>query len=317
MNPLKLNEGLAEELILGQIAWYTISEPRVTQPEIAELIDKLGLDPRIIPGEPRPGDAFKRACRYSERTGLSIPDTNNKANFLIRKVAQTLTDIERHVVLEIVDPEGRKLSHEDVAHMRYDRNDGLLHIGKITLPDENLRDMLNTILADFKENLADATKHIDAQVIRRMIRDQLDYISAIAIRRRGSVYFVPQRHIGKVEALETFCSHMGAGSEFISIPLPAGDKYNEMVQVAFEAEIHDESTQAIAKLVDVMSGGGKLSPKQFEDYRNRLDELKARADNYGSLVEIEMIKARAELKALEAHLGKVLTGGHIKTKESA
>jgi hypothetical protein len=306
-----MNEGLLDELTLGQIAWYTITKPRVTAKDVKQLAGTLGLAKSIVPSAPRPGDAFKRACRYSERLGADIPGTPNKANFLIRKVATTLEDIERHIVLEIVDPKGRKLSHEDVAHMRFDRTDGILHLDTQGLHGE-LAEMLDDVLTMFKMNLLDATKYIDAQVIRRMIRDQLDLVSAIALRRQGSVYFVPQEHVDKVKALEEFCRHMGPGSEFISIPMPAGDKYNVMVKAAFEAEIHEESTQHITKLKELTESGGTISSRGFERYRKRLDELKRRADSYSGLVEVEIFKAHAELKALEQHLGKVLTGGHIK-----
>lgn len=302
---------LPDELVLGHIAWYTITKPQVTQPEMAQLVTDLNLSPRIIPIEPRPGDAFKRACRYSERSGLDYPLSNDKANFLIRSVTTNHDEIERHLVLERVDATGKHLDYTIAAHLNYNRVDDAMSIMKVKLP-KHLDELVVETLNMFGTNFEEALKYIDAQVIRRMIREQLEIMGAIAIRKQGSVYFVPMKEKERTLALEKFCQNMGVGSVFHSIPLPDTTKQREMIHAAFEEEVHQEAAQAITELRKLRAIGEPISSKAWAKYRDQLNRLRTNYDSYGSLVNTEMIMAKTELKALSTHLTDFMQEGLVK-----
>ena len=303
---------LPDDLVLGHIAWYTITKPKVTQAEIESLVNQLGLSPEIIPKEPRPGDAFKRACRYSERSGLALPATDHKANFLIRKVAQNTDEVERHLILEEVDSEGKHLEYSTVATLRYSRTDEKLHVAKLKLPDEREAMVVET-LHMFNDNFQEALKYIDAQRIRSMIREQLSLMGAIAIRKQGSVYFAPIREKAKTEALEAFCDHMGNGSVFHSIPLPDTSKQREMIRAAFEEEVHEEASQAITELRRKLEGGTVITSRAWVEYRDKHTRLAENYKEYQVLVSAEMSKAEIELEALEKQLANFMAVGLVKT----
>jgi hypothetical protein len=232
---------------------------------------------------------------------------------MIRDVASTHDDIERHLVMEVVDPADRVLEHNDVAHLRFDRKEEVLHVKKQDLRlhgvDGWATEMVDETLNLFVQNLEDATKFIDAQVIRRMLRDQLDLISAISVRRHGSVYFVPKAYEDQVEALEELCDHFGPGSEFIAIPLTDGTKYREMITSAFEAEVHAEATQAIAELKTIVNQGTQITARAFEKWMGRLKALKSSSSDYSTMVDVETFKAH---QGMEALLTTVLKNGQIK-----
>ncbi len=304
-------QGLTEDMTLGHIAWWTVTKPRLTPDDVLALVTDLGMDPAIVPKPPRGGDAFKRACRYSERKGLNVPYSDNKANFLIRPVAQTHEDIERHLVLEIVDTEGRHLEYHDAAHLRYERKVGVLHVAKKKI-NKDLDPMVDESLQLFAAQLDDATKYIDAQVIRRMIRDQLTMLHAISVRSGGSVYFIPYREHKTTEALEKFVSHCGEGSGFHALPLVDDRKQREMIQGAFETEVHDEATQLIAELRQASILEQEMTATAWAVYRDRLSDLQTRREEYADLVDTELSKAEDEVRALEAALTDYLTSGLIK-----
>ncbi len=305
-------ESIPESMLLGHIAWWTVTNPRLTHDDVLTLVTDLGMDPAIVPKPPRGGDAFKRACRYSERKGLSIPYTDHLANFLIRSVAQTHEDIERHLVLEVVDADGRRLDYHDAAHLRYERSTGTLHVAQKKISSD-LDPMVDETLQQFAANLEDATKYIDAQVIRRMIRDQLDMLHAISVRSGGSVYFIPYREHKTTEALEVFLTHCGDGSGFHSLPLIDNEKQREMIQGAFESEVHDEATQLITELRQSRLQEQEMTTTAWAVYRDKLNDLKERRGEYAELVDFELTKAEAEVRALEAALTDYLTSGLIKS----
>lgn len=303
---------LSDNLILGHIAWYTIAKPQVTQPEMADIITTLGMSQKIIPKEPRPGDAFKRACRYSERSGLEIPLSTDQANFLIRKVKTDSTEVERHLVLERVDAEGKHLEYIIAAKLTFDRTADKLQVSKRQLP-ENLDGLVVETLNLFHTNFENALIYIDAQVIRRMIRDQMGLKGGIAIRPQGSVYFMPIRSKDTTQALEKFCQHMGEGSVFNSIPLPDTTKQREMIRAAFEDEVHKEATQVITELRKVQVTGEQITARAWTDYRAKLQRLQGNFTTYGGLVTTEMTKAETELEAVEKQLKVLMTDGLVKS----
>lgn len=286
-----------DELTLGYIAWYTITKPEITHEELSGLVADLGLDQGIVPPEPRIADAFKRACRYSERKGLDLPGSENKGNFLIRAVAQTPTEIERHMVLEVVDPEGRTLTYQTVVEFKFVRSTNVLKVSRTRVGeyDPLVEDSLNMFMENFKQ----ATVFIDAQLIRRTIRCQLDAMLAFPVRRQGSVYFIPQKEKTKTLALELLCTKLGPGSAFHSLPLVDTTKQREMVHAAFEDELHEESTQLISEMKRVK---GELTPRAWAAYREKLRHIRDKYNEYAGLVETEITQASFELDVIERKL---------------
>jgi hypothetical protein len=304
--------GLPKHLTLGYIAWYTITNPRVTHEQMVDLVTDLGLDTYILPNPPRRGDAFKRACRYSEQTGLNILGSDHKANILIRSVANTAAEVERHMVLEIVDAEGRHLEYIDAAHLKFDRANNKLHVMKRQL-ETSYDSMVMKAINIFQQNFEDAAKYIDAQVIRRMIRDQLSRIGAIGVRRQGSVYFYPAKHESIGLALEKFCTHMGAGSDFHSLPLVDTKKQREMVVNAFEEEVHERAVQIMTELEQYRHSEKKITIRAWSEYRQELARLQDNATAYKALVDNELTKAEVELTGLQGSLENFLGSGMVKT----
>lgn len=303
---------LPKDLTIGFICWYTITTPRVTHEQMVELVTDLQLDPFVLPNPPRRGDAFKRACRYSEQNGLTIPGSENKANILIRSVANTAAEVERHMVVEIVDPEGRTLEYIDAAHLKFNRSSNRLHVAKRKM--ESAYDtMVLKAINIFNDNFEDAAKHIDAQVIRRMIRDQLTRIGAISVRRQGSVYFYPQKHHAIGLALEQFCQHMGKGSDFHNLPLVDTTRQREMVSAAFQDEVHERAIQIMAELESFRSQNKQITIRAWTEYRRELQHLVDTKGDYSSLVSDELTKADVELSGLQKSLEDFLASGRVKT----
>ena len=309
-------KGLTDDLILGHVAWYTITKPRLSHNQVMNLVTDLGLDANIIPKPPRAGDAFKRACRYSERSGLPVPYSDNTANFMIRSVAQTATEVERHLMLEIVDPNGRRLEYHKAAELNFDRGTSTLSVSAKQI-SKDMDELTQETLDMFSEQLQDATKYIEAQVIRRMIRQQLDNMNAILARSRGSVYFIPKKYSDKLGALSDFTEACGDGSGFHTIPLIDDSKQQALIANAFEEGVHEQATQIIVELQQHIDTQRPMTVNAWNDYRQKFTALAAKNGEYTELVDTELDKASLELEVLETHLNDFLMSGMIKTKGEA
>lgn len=303
--------GLSDRAILGHIAWYTITQPRVTHEQFEEMVTDLPLSNSIIPKAPRMGDAFKRACRYSERKKVPIAGTETFANFLIRKVTQSAEEVVRHLVLEIVDEVGKRLDYKVVAELTFDRTKGTLNIRQLNV-DEALEVLTQETLKLFTDNFDTALKYLDAQVLRLKIRDQLNLMSATSVRAQGSVYFIPASAKEQTEALETLCERIGSGSAFHSLPLIDTTKQREMVKSAFEKDVHDQASQLISELASKRRAGTQITAKAWEKYQAKFKQLKTNANEYASIVDSELDKVKIEIQALDKNLGGFLQEGLVK-----
>lgn len=303
--------GVPDDQLLGFISWYSITSPKKTHEEIVDLVTSLDLDPFIIPNAPRLGDAFKRACRYSEKKGIPVPLTANSANILIRSVSTTQTEVERHMVLEEVDAQGKRLTYDVVAHLKFNREKNVFNIEQKALKTP-YAEIVQAAIGEFNENFDDAAKYIDAQVIRRMIREQLDLMSAIGVRRQGSVYFYPITQKDRGEALERFCTALGDGCSFHNLPLVNTGKQREMIKFAFESEVHDAAQQAIKELNEYMEHDTEITSRAWAEYRKSLSDLSLRMKEYQGLVETELVQGETELAAMQSKLEDFLVSGLVK-----
>ena len=300
-----------KDQLLGWIAWYTVSDPSVTHSDLTAQVKSLGLDESIIPIEPRVGDAFKRACRYSERK--NVPVGANYANFLIRKINDQPDEVLRQLVIEVVDSGGKKLDYLQPARMRLDRVKKQVYITTAKLGDP-WDDLAELVLDEFKANFKIAQDHLDAQTLRRTVRRQLDRMDAIAVRRQGSVYFIPAKEEVKTKALKGLLDSWNNDSVFHAFPLVNAADQRAMVKGAFEEEIHSEATELISRLRDTMQGGKTMSSNAYAEYQLRFEELVTRAKDYGHLVRDESAKANDELNALQAQLHTLMAGGIVVDK---
>jgi SHS2 domain-containing protein len=180
------------------------------------------------------------------------------------------------------------------------------------MPD-HLNDLVVETLEMFHTNFEFALEHIDAQAIRRMVRDQLTAMGAIAIRRQGSVYFAPIKEKARTLALEQFCAQMGTGSVFHSIPLPDTTKQREMIHQAFQEEVHEEATQLITELRRIHATEAVITAKAWIEYQKKLKQLQANFGVYGDMVGMEMTKAETELEAVNKQLKNLMSEGKVKS----
>ena len=304
-------QDLPDEMVLGYIAWYTITHPKVAHEELVEWIDELGLSPSIVSKTgPRTGDAFKRACRYSERKGVPIPGSENTVNIMFRSVATTTTEVERHMVAEVVDPNGRRLHYHTAATMVLNRKTNVLNTttNRVAGP---LQEILDESLTAFKANLEDALKYVDPQALRRLIRQQLRLMLAISVRPKGSVYYFPGAYREQGEALEELCERIGSGSGFHMLPLVNTRKQRDMIKVAFTKDIHEEAQQVFQDLRK-LSSKKEVQASVVAALKSRVDTVERMVDSYESLIDEQLTQAKAEAVMMRKELMSILMSGAVK-----
>lgn len=352
-NPLAgYGSGIRKETLLGWVAWYGISEPKVKWAALKKQFETLKLDLAALPAPIRPGDAFKRASRYANQDKLVIPGTETYANVLIRNVAQSSEMIERHIVVEVVDANGRKLAHHDAVALTFYKKRYSLswtHRGKSKTEDFNLRQevddaaagvvdpdmritesplnelkvtklltekwarpIIDAAIAKFIAEFDFAREYLDGQTLRGVIRKQLDIMRAFSLKTGHSIYFIPKTEETKAIALTSLLQWMGNGSDFHILPLIDTEKQREMIQAAFEDEVHEEAKQMLYGLQEALNTRTQLTAAQWLALRERKEALQSRAAEYSDLIDREFVKAGTELALLDDMMSQIFMDDLVK-----
>jgi hypothetical protein len=359
--------GIRKETLLGWVAWYGISDPEVKYDDLKQKVTDLGLDVDALPAPLRAGDSFKRACRYAEQKKLPYGDLF--INIMIRSVSQDQETIERHVVVEIVDANDKRLEYEVAAHLildkfiyyldwqegpggkrhqrsfrrredgvdartnveldkRYDEKtwnlrltsaleDAALHVERSDWAKKpKNRQLVSDALERFEDEYERATTYLDAQTLRQMMRRQLDNMDAFLLRRNGSVYFVKKAEEERAVALCDLLEWIGHGSGFHILPLIDTEKQREMIQGAFEDEVHESAQAMLNTLSEALQQKRPVTKTAWVDFMNRKEALQARATEYSDLIDREFIKAGTELALLDDTMTEILQAGLIKAGRS-
>lgn len=305
MNLSQYVDTIPESVLLGYISWYELNNPKISQKDLATLMTNAGFPKRDIPSAPRAGDVFKRACRYSEQKKIPITD-DTYGNLLIRKVAAETEQVENHMIIEVVDKAGKRLDYQAAAKLQFNRVQNKLFVEKLSVPMylESLRD---EGFQEFQTQFELARDTIDPQVIRLKLRSRLDAMGAVQVRNRGSVYFLPANQSPYVEKLEELFAGFNNGSDFHSIPLPDTSKQREMVQAAFDTDIHIRAESLIDKLDGALKKD-KVGAKEWESISYTYKQIKELREEYEELLEWNNLRADTELMVLDQKFQKVMLG---------
>jgi len=140
----------------------------------------------------------------------------------------------------------------------------------------------------------------------------LDIMRAFLLRRNGSVYFVPKDQEPKAEALAYLLAWIGNGSGFHILPLIDTDKQRELIQGAFEDEVHESAQKMLNDTQEALVKNKKLTHGAWIEMLDRKEKLVERAREYSDLIDREFMKAGTELALLDDSLTQVLKEGVIK-----
>ncbi len=357
--------GIRQETLLGWVAWYGISDPEVKYDALKQRVIDLGLDVSALPAPLRPGDSFKRACRYAEQK--KVPYGDVFTNIMIRAVTQDNETVERHLVVEIVDADDKRLEYEPAARLildkyvytlswtakdgkpmeatfahkqsainlrtkiekprGFDPKTGNLRLSMSEEPTlvierfdwstqpGNIR-LVNRALKTFELEYKKARTFLDAQTIRQMVRRQLELMRAFLLRRNGSVYFIPADEEERAVALCELLDWISSDSGFHILPLIDTAKQREMIQAAFEDEVHESAQTMLNTLSEALHNEEAVTSAAWVDFMSKKEALQARALEYSDLIDREFIKAGTELTLLDETMTELLKQGLVKESRS-
>lgn len=248
--------------LLGEVISWTCSGVTVTHPALLAALADAGLDPGVA-RELAPKHAFTRACK-------KLCDRR-----IIRQVAEDETSVKFQFTSESRD--GDRFEYTLETLLTLDKKTGTVTCdlpGLATLAQEEL------------DRATDARSGAD---VTRVIQKLFDrHADLFPVRPQGGVYFVPERHAGFVDRVQTMLGRLNG--QILRFPVPAGtaegDRSVRDAVAAGLAALVDEHRQAVAQFGEDTRGdtlaraAEKIRAAQFkvQAYAEYLLDEKAKLD---------------------------------------
>lgn len=200
-----------KEGFLGHLMWYSIGKQLIQTEVLKYKLIEAGMDEVWMPNPIRTTDAFRRATKEVERRqATSQPYVYE--NILVREVYSDTNAIQRNLVVETVDQNGKRLSYNPksaVITLKKDTN-------TVTyISDDSL---LQEICMEVQKKFDIYKEHYSAQQLRVMVNKILSSLAPTPVRKNGGIYFVPSPKSFGLEKLIQFIESLG-NSEGYKVPV--------------------------------------------------------------------------------------------------
>lgn len=200
-----------QEDFLGHLAWYSVGKQLIKTNELKQRLLNSGLEAEWLPNPIRATDAFRRATKEVEqRKATSRP--NVFENILVREVFSDKQAVQRNLVVETVDQNGKRLSYNSKA-------------GVITLDKRNnavtfLSDdtSINEVCVQIEQKFNIYKDHYSAQQLRVMVNKIMQSLAPTPVRKNGGIYFIPATKSIRLKQLIQFLSFLD-NSEGYKVPV--------------------------------------------------------------------------------------------------
>src|SRR3954451_11544852 len=210
--------------LLGEVISWTCSGVAVTHPALVEALTSAGLDPAVA-RELAPRHAFTRACR-------KLSDQR-----IIRQVAED----DRSLQFTAEHRDGDTFAYELETMLTLDKKTDAV---RCDLPG------LATLAQEHLDHATDARNGGDVtRVIQKLFERHADLFP---VRPQGGSYFVPARHAGFVDRVQSMLGRLNG--QILRFPVPAGtaegDRSVKESVAAGLAHLIDEHRRAVAAFGD-------------------------------------------------------------------
>lgn len=295
--------GLPDDVLLGWIVPFTITDEPTEHRQLAAWFDELGLDPAILPPQPKPVDAFRKATSEAKEKYV-LPD-GSVCTVLCRDVDSNENMTRRQITREVRKPKAKEpLSYTRAIEVVFWRGQskpvtdasGAIVGRAIERGSERFQIKVNREGLDADElraitEIAELIRlrylsyydHLDGNRIRAVIRDYIKHLRAIEIK--PGLYFVHASRSTEIRALQELVRRIGGGCFMHMIPLVDLEEQRDMVTAAFKRE-SAQALAEVAKEARELAQSGSITPAAYARIKDRYDEITEKAKEHMQALQL-------------------------------
>ena len=285
----------------GLLVWYSFSQTEPTPQQIGAALQANGLPMHYLPTPITNLGAYQSATTGAKREYNYRGDT---AHILVRPVSSEEEVVTRHLVREVTDAKGKRLSFTTIGEALFHRPGNLAKSSTGTIEvnlysweiDPGEQGEMDAMVAGIKNEYAFRMDHYKPSDIATMVRTMIRDLKAIAVRPTGAVYFVHRDHVPTMIAIRTFVRDLPGSSMVHSVPLVDSTEQRQMLRQSFTEEIEDEVEVLLRDLAELnATGGGEISQRAYNTITGRLADALGRAEEHDATLAIVSGRSRAAI----------------------
>lgn len=289
---------------LGELCWYTVAEAlKIKHAAFLALCTQHGLE-EYAPKMPKDVDVFRRACTKAQRKRVPVPNTDVFENIMVRDVKSAAGHFWKHIVVETVDGDNRRLDHEAVIEVHFDPDtpDALEFTHLMTHRSTAVQEVAQAIGAGYTEWRG----MVYGYSVREFIRAVVMSTGATVVRPSGGVYFVMEPKLDTIAKLDEIVTHFAEklpdGDLILhTVPLIDDARQREMLRAAVEAETAADIDKFV-KEIDELLADDRATDARFAELASRKNALKAKTEEYATLLSDTLGGTELRMKKLESSL---------------
>lgn len=257
---------------IGDLFWYSIQSVDIDRQVLEAKMAQHEIDLVFLPNPIRASDAFRRATYELQAKKVATGNPQCYLNYLIREVTSDSKQIQRNIVVEKVDKQGKALNYEtDTAVIVFDKK-----LNEIFIQAKGTDNLAIKLAEEAKRKFMHYSTHYDSQNIRQVMMRILESFSPISVRQNGGIYFVPVTYANELVKLAGLIEDLGSSCSTM-IPLFNIQSSHDMVnrQLVEDVKGAIEQCEAIFKnpnatkvmIKDAMANAKKVATI-YQDYRS-------------------------------------------------
>lgn len=294
--------------LLGFLVWYSVAEStKSSHDDLVALLTDAGLDD-FHPKRPTDKNIFMRTASKHARKNVDTADPGVYENYLIRKVRETTGSVTRHIVVERVDADNKKLVLGPTVQVEWTAPT-TVDLKFLSRPDGTLHDNPQAMAVGelIRQDFINDRGMVNAYGIRELIRRIILSTGATLVRETGGVYFVMAPKAETIEQLRTLADGL-PGVNIDPIPLVDDAQQRVMLRKAIEADTVGQIDKTLADFDDLPD---MISVRQYGAITAEMNSLEKRTKEYAELLEDALAGCDLRLKVYKARVVKIYKEGRV------
>lgn len=272
-------------VIIGYFVWWTIQQVKISREDFKALLKQVGIDFDI--GDKDKEIALRRAAFLKAVREVK----GGSKDTLIRKIKKAKDEYVFGLVDETIDKNSNDLSYNHEATMKFKPETGELNC-----------DFTHRAFDKIKPLYEEYTNMLNSDDIRDMLLKIIAQYHRVGVRKRGGIYFVPEKYKDEVEKIEALIDALPGDNYLAVAPQIDSEKSKRAIYKAFINSLKDK----IGKFKE------ELDADSFErksTWENRIEEFKSLRDEiefYKDTLEFQAEDLAEELNTLTTEVRKKL-----------
>lgn len=286
--------------VLGRLVISTVGDTRVDHHLMATILDRHGLGD-YQPKPPADSDIFRRVSKSVERKREDLGD-GTYLNVLVRDVTTANTnEIIRRVVVEKVDPKGKRLEYTEAWDLSFDKEHGTMSTRR--LPDWRWTEA-DASIQDLAELYRQERGTLDGPAVARTLQRIFDGKHAVSARRSGGIVFFPKQHMAATRAIKDLAGEFPTVEVTVVPLLDAPDAQEDVSR--FIGQATERDVRELMEECSEVIQSGDATPRRLAGMGTRFRHCKDRLNTYRDLLDNDLGTLLSQIDMLDKAMSQAL-----------